>query len=201
VAPANRLALGALLATLAVGVFALLVPGLVRKRDFPAEVPTPPRLGSQRITVARGATACWPDTVVERHARQARLWTATPRADVVLRLDGAGYHSAGRAVAAPGGELRAPVAAPPGDIFVRMCVANRGRRPVALRSAARGRPWFGLYEAHPTSLLSRLGPTMSRATAFRPAFVISPLLWLVALLAFVGIPVAVVAAAAAAGRR
>src|SRR4051794_27650316 len=197
----SRLALGALLAILAVGVFALLVPGLVRKRDFPAEVPTPPGLGSQRVVLARGATACWPDIVVEHHARQARLWTATPGADLVVRLDGAGYHSAGRALVAPGGELRVPVVAPPGDVVVRTCVANRGRRPVALRAATRDRPWFGLYEARRTSLLRRLGPTMGRATAFRPAFVVSPLLWVVVLLAFVGIPIAVVAAVAAAGRR
>src|SRR5437762_2174028 len=115
----SRLALGALLAILAVGAFALLVPGLVRKRDFPAQVPTPPGVASARVTLARGATFCWPGTVVERHARQARLWTATPGGELVVRLDGAGYHSAGRTIAAAGGELRAPVAAPPGDVVVR----------------------------------------------------------------------------------
>ena len=99
---------------------------------------------------------------------------------------------------------------PRGAVVARACVANRGPRTVGLfasgeprtdsRSVTRiGRrtvPDISLafYERRPVSALERAPATAQRVSTFRPGIVAPWLVWLLAALFAVGVPVAVVAA-------
>jgi hypothetical protein len=204
-------AVGAGAAVVVLGAGIGLIPSLVRDRDYPAEIPSPPALRETALVdVPAGKRACWRYAVAEHHAGMARFKVTTRGrrgSRLGLGLSGPGYRS--RTVV-PGGygdntELHVPIARPPRDVAVLTCVRNAGRRAISLyasRDRTRSRSlafverrptgasvWFSLFEPAPASLLDRFGATMSRMSAFRAGIVGPWLMWPVALLFVLGVPV------------
>jgi hypothetical protein len=112
----------------------------------------------------------------------------------------------------------ARLTSPPHDIVGRVCVTNRGHRPVALlgtnepRSLSASHPTLGgrtlldqgvaleLYASKPQSILSRTGTILSRAAAFTGDLAPVWLLWPLLVVLVAGAPLAIVAGFAAALR-
>ena len=98
--------------------------------------------------------------------------------------------------------------APPGDVPVRVCFASRGAPEIGLLASSdrtRSRSiafidgkstkksiWFTFAEPAPRAILERLPATVGRMTVFRPAYVGRVLLWGLAILFVIGVPIAVV---------
>ena len=101
-----------------------------------------------------------------------------------------------------------PIPAPPGDVPVRVCFASRGAPEIGLFASSdrtRSRSiafidgestkksiWFTFAEPAPRAILERLPATVGRITVFRPAYVGRVLLWGLAILFLIGVPIAVV---------
>jgi len=209
--PRRWLALGAFATVVVAGFVLAIVPGMTRDRDYPAEIPSPTALfTNQVVPVPPHRSACFADAVMERHSDQARFKVSLGRVrpqPLELRIEGDGLR---RAVRVPptyvdGQELHVDVPPPPRAPEVRVCLRPLGRRTVGFyasndrtlsRSPASvgGKPagvsiWFSFFERRPASLWDRLGDTMSRASVFRAGFVGPWLLWPLAVLFLVGVPV------------
>jgi hypothetical protein len=211
----RRLAVALALAVLALGAVFVGVPYLVKERDYPASVPSPPPLTSVALVrVPPGESACMPYATMDPRSAEARFRVGTngrPGVPLELRLSGVGVAQriAIAARYADNDVVHVPVRAPARASAVQACVANRGRHAVYLygsadprsrsRSVARvaGRdtgisPQVAFYERRPASILERLPATMARASAFRPGFVGPWLLWPLLVLLVLGMPALVV---------
>jgi hypothetical protein len=181
------------LVAFAVGVLLLggwvVVPLLVHKRQFPAEVMVPwPGLGGPVDKLAPNSKICIAGVTAEHHGGLAELVVRPyrkPGPPLLLTLTGAGYRaqarlSGGYKVAAI---HRLRIAGPRRDTFVTACVRNLGQRKVGLyaypsRLGSRptatrdGQPLtfppvFGLWEAGRHSFGERLPLTVDRLAMYR----------------------------------
>jgi hypothetical protein len=193
-------------------VFAAL-PWLTRDRDFPSTIPQPPPLTAQSLVQMKaGDDVCMRDVAMEPHAGQARFVTGSyGRAGpaLELRISGPGYRVR-RHIAAGYPDNHSHVVAidgPPRNMLVTVCIRDQGPRKVALYGAndrARSRvqvtndgvregvaPQLAFYEARPASIADRLGSVVERLAAFRAFLGHTWLVWLLALLSLIGVPLAI----------
>jgi hypothetical protein len=205
------------LVLLAGGLF-VVRPFLAKERVYPAEVASPPAVTTlSTVPLAPGAPVCFDHVVVEGRSQvaQFKVSTAARAGGPPLRvtLDGPGYHLAPTVPAGylDDSVLSVPVVQAPTPTPLHVCIANLGKRPIALFSSfhdrARSRSvafigrhdtgqsvWFSFYENKPGTIPEHLSLTLKRMTVFRPHWVGRGLLWVLFFLFLVGVPVAVVVA-------
>jgi hypothetical protein len=205
--------IGAVLA-LAVAAVVVVRPFVARERDQPAEVPSPASLvQTDTVPLAPRRPACFDNAVAEHHSEVVRFKISSPSGPAPamrVSIDGPGY-SAKAEIAA--GLLdtqmaQAFIPAPPYDVPVRVCIRNLGTRPIALFASddrTRSRSiatigdestgksiWFTFVEPQARAITERIPDTIARMTVFRPHWVTTWLLWIIAVLFIVGSPIAVV---------
>ncbi|UGS38756.1 hypothetical protein [Capillimicrobium parvum] len=198
-------------------VLALLVwgiPWVTKERADVTSTPTPPAFSTVTpITLSPGSRACESSVAFSPQTRSLILLAAkqdgpTPPLRITARAPG---YRAG--VTIPGGyaglsSLVAAVPPPQGSVLGEVCVENAGRRKVQLQATAEGRiqnrattsvdgepvqPKMTLLltEGVNRSLADRPGEILDRIAAFKPPFVGSVSLALLALLVVVGVPAGV----------
>lgn len=187
-------------------------PTLAEPREYPASIPQPsPLFFTALIPVQAGQSACFADAVMDERSEEARFRVGTlkrPGIPLELTITGYGYSHRARVERYRDNDvIRVPVPRPPRALPVRVCIANKGRHRFDLYGAA-DRTWsrsratvggkravggvvFSFWERTPRTMWERLPATMERISAFRPGFVGPWLLWPLALLFAVGVPVAV----------
>jgi hypothetical protein len=203
---------------LVLGALLVVRPFVAAPRDQPAEIVSPAALArTDTVELAVGHPVCFASAVIEQHSQVARFkigsaTNTTPPIDMTIK--GAGYDFTAKVPAGTVQEqlVSVPVTPPPTDVIVEVCFSNRGTQPVSLfassdrtrsRSLATvdgevvgGRPgksvWFGFYEATPRTIVERLPTTLERMTVFRPHYVTRGVLWVLAVLLLVGVPVGIV---------
>ena len=207
---------GAIAAAAPVALFAIAaaVPFATEKREYPAAIPqASPLYFTSVVKVRAGSEACFRDAVIEPRSEQARFRVGTvrrPGAPLVVRMRGAGYAETVRVRGgyADNTELRLPVTPPARATPVRVCIENLGPDEMHFYAAddrtrsrstveVDGRPRrpaivFSFWERERRSIAERFPLTLERMSVFRAAGVGEWLLWPLALLFVVGIPVAVV---------
>jgi hypothetical protein len=205
------IALGVYAACLVVFAVAVGVPFLTKKRDIPAEVPSPPPLVATSLDVIRpGSRLCMRDVAISPQAQQMRLSVGTyfrPGPPLAVTVRAPGYTARARVAGGYKDNSTVTVALPrpPSSRLVTVCVRNTGARKVALYAAAdtahsrvlvyiNGRsvtptPTLSFHEARPVSLADRAGVTAGRIAVFRGFLDHSWIVWLLAALAMVGAPI------------
>ncbi len=194
-------------------------PFLAQEELAATSVPAPPALSVlDYFTLAPGQKACMGEVTITSNsglaefiAQPARTGSkATQR--IELALSGVGYKSTAAGSAPPARTvLQLPITPPPHDTVGTICFTNRGRAATSLdgtnepRSVTRsplvvaGTPEVGeitltFREAKASSLSDRLGEVFEHASNLTDDLVPVWLIWLIALLTCVGIPIALVAA-------
>ena len=192
-------------------------PYLTKKRVYPASVPQPPSvIAVALVRMKPGQAACLHDVVMDTHSERALFQVETygkPTVPLRFELTGEDYRATVRVPAfsyKDEGILNLPVPAPRRDVFVQACVTNAGKRPAALFTTTTAEPgpvfatldgervgtnpWLAFYEAKRTSIADRMPTIVSRIGIFRPPFIGGWLLWPLAALFVLGVPVAVLVA-------
>jgi hypothetical protein len=209
-----RRAFVAMGACLLVGLAVFAVPWFAKDRVLAASVPSPSALFSVAyVGVAPGQSACFADAAIEQHSELAQFRVATggaPGPALELGLRGGGWSQTARVAGgyADGATVQAALRPPSRPVLARVCIANRGARPIRLFASAdrtrsrsiatvAGRPqgasiWFALYERRPVSLAARLPVVFERVAAFRPGVVAPWTLWVLLVAVVLGVPLAVV---------
>ena len=206
---ARRMPAIAFVVVLAWGVAVLWLPFLTRTREAISQTPVPIALHEPaRIVLRAGATACLRGVTFDRDSEVVgftRGGAARAPAALIVSAAAPGYRA--RTVAPPQGTVvRVPLAPPRRSVIGRLCIANAGRRAIVLPGTTdpgSAEPPFtsidgraivpdvavSLYRRRPSSYLSRVGGILRHASTFAwdPA-----VLWGLAILVLVGVPVAVV---------
>jgi len=198
-------------------VLALLVwglPWLTKDRPDVTGTPTPPAFNTVTpIRLGPGSTACERSVAFSPQTRALTILAdkqpgPTPPLRVVARAPG--YRAA---ATIPGGyaglaPLTASVPAPPRSVLGEVCVENAGRRRVALQGTTEGRiqnraitsvdgedtpvkMTLLLTEGVERSLADRPGEIFDRIAAYKPPFVGTVSLAILALLVLLGVPAGV----------
>ena len=219
---ARRATLGALI-VFAVVAAILWIPWATQERVVIAPTPVPaPLFGITPIPFKGGATACQQNVTFNPHTQIAEIGVTTggkPGPPLAITADARGYHARS---SVPGGyrdnpALRFNLAAPPSAVIGKLCMKNTGRAGINLDGTGEfrtmGRPSLAIdgvpvpvdaklvfYARSRSSYLSRVGQIFGHAATFTPAFFSKAVLIALALLALVGIPVAIALAYSAAVR-
>lgn len=196
------------------------VPYLTRKQQWPASVPDPAALFAvTEFPVAAHQQSCVSGVTIDASSRlaQIELRPINPRASlgppVELVLQGEGYRGVVHVPGGYGGGGAAlPITpAPTRTVIGTACFVNRGSSTVLLdgttetRTLSRsttllnGRPTPGdialtLLDNRPRSLLHRLGEVFGHASNLTDRLIPVWLIWLLALLVALGVPIGVLAA-------
>jgi len=202
------------------GVLIWFVPYLTRRTEVVAETPDPAALFTlAEFPVPPRGSACMSDVTVDPDSRlaQVRLRPVNPRAalgpPVELVLSAPGYRGVVRVPGGyPGGIASLPLSPPPSrPLIATACFLNVGHTTVLLdgttetRTLSRsntlldGRPVPGdvaltLFDNRPRSLLSRLGEVFGHASNLTDHLVPVWLIWLLAPLVALAVPIGVLAA-------
>jgi hypothetical protein len=187
------------------------VPFATKKRDIPAEVPSPPALRVPDLVVVRAAQRlCMAQVALSAQTRGARFAVGTyrrpgPPLDVTVRAPGYSAHAALRGGYADNTSPSVSLPAPKSSRIATVCVRNDGRHKVALYAAsdsARSRvqptldgkpvfptPALSLTEGRRVSLIDSAGVTAGRIAVFRGFLEHTWIVWLLAISVVVGVPV------------
>lgn len=207
-------------AVLIVLLLALILPPLQQSRRIATEVPQPPPLTSVALVeIPGGQQACMDEIglLPGRQVAEMRIGTyGRAPSPLLFALTASGYSET---VSVPpryvdNGLLDVAFDGPAKVLEGTVCVTNQGRTPVALYAAAErsesrstttvdGRLWpanfdLAFYVAKPRSLLADAATIMRRLRLFH-AHVGLGLLWALAILFAIGVPLAAVAALTSAG--
>jgi len=199
----------------------LAAPFLDSNRRIATEVPQPAPLFSVSVVeMLGGQQACANEIGLLPGAQVAEMRVGTygkSASPLLMTFVGPGYREA--VPVAPtyhdNALLDVPFQGPMKVLEGSVCVANRGHLPMALYASADrtqsrsltvvdGNPWpsnfdLAFYAAHKQSLLDRAGAILRRMRIFH-AHVGLGLLWVLAILFAIGVPLASVAVLAGAGR-
>jgi hypothetical protein len=204
------LAVVAGLVVVLVGTLAWWRPFVTTGRAYPASIPQPAPLFSIGFDdLAPGQRVCMRPAVIDSHSERAVFRANTfgkPGSAIHMTIAGDGYRvEAG----VPGGyadnqALAVPVRPPRHDVAVSICFRNAGRRKIALFGAndrtqapltvtrdgkgGTAPVQLAFYERKPVSILERLPTTLSRIQVFRPGIIGLWLLWPLALVCVLGVP-------------
>jgi hypothetical protein len=202
------------------GVFVLLSvavlgggPFLLKHRTYAASVPQPPSLYTIELVKIRARDrACVANVVMDTHSERLLFQVATfgrEGAPLTIDIAGGAYHDARRITGGypDNSALLTDVKPPTRDVVARVCIANVGRRPVALFASTASEasaantlvaghsvstnPVLVFLEARPTTLASRVPTILHRMTVFRPPFIAAWMLWILAVLVGLGVPILV----------
>jgi hypothetical protein len=192
---------------------AWFVPYLTRERQNLAGVPVPPPVIAQTpVKIGSGSEACLSDVAFDTDAEFVQLTAlSAPRPPLEVVARAPGYRETG---GVPGGRealsaMFARIDPPERSIIGTLCIRNRGKRRILLLGTSDARTSVGrpvtridgaesapdisvsLFSADQGSVLERLGQLVDRAAAFKPGLLGLPVfLWIVLLLAAIGIPAA-----------
>lgn len=210
----RRWAIAIAVLVLLVGAVKIVRPFVAAQRDQATEVPSPASLvATSTVPLAPRKPVCFSNAVAERHSEVIRFKVSSPAGPApALRvtIKGPGYDA--RADIPAGLQdtqmAQAFIPAPGRDVPVRVCIRNEGDLPIALfssndrtrsrsiaviRGTSTGKSvWFGFYEPSARAITERIPDTIQRMTVFRPHWVKVWLLWAIAILLLVGVPVAVI---------
>ena len=202
-----------------------LGPWLTRERQIISSTPT--TLSAARLTDLRlpaKAVLCVAGFGLDETAEGLQLRTrdvkaAGPTPPLRVEVRAPGYRSTGRLASGYPEDVAVVVALRPPARDVdgaQVCIRNEGKAiglvatveprelaPVEVRLDGRpveAQPWLTFVELRRASILSRSGELLARISAFRPFPAQPLLLGLLAVLVLIGVPVALVAALALAGR-
>jgi hypothetical protein len=202
---------------LLIACLAWFVPYLTRERQDVAGVPVPtPVIAQAPVKMAPGSEACLSDVAFDTDAELVELMALAPprqRPPIEVAARAPGYRDA--ALVTGGNEppswLYARIDPPPRSVIGTLCISNRGKQRVDLLGTtdartATGRPVtridgeevapdisVRLLSEDTGSVLDRLGQLVDRAAAFKPGLFGWPvLLWLMVLLAAIGVPAAAI---------
>lgn len=201
----------------------LVIPHLDQGRRIATEVPQPaPLLSVSLVELLPNQQACADEIglLPGQQVAEMRIGTFGKGASPLLvTLVAPGYRESISVspTYVDNGLLDVPLSGPAKALEGSVCVTNHGHTPVALYASAEdrtksrssttvsGRLWpsnfdLAFYTAHRQSLLDDAGTIMRRLRLFH-AHVGLGLLWLLAVLFAIGVPLASVAAVAGAGRR
>jgi hypothetical protein len=204
--------LGLLIASIA-----WFVPYLTRERQDVAGVPVPPPFIAQvPVGMGPGSEACLSDVAFDTDAELIEVVAfkvPRPRPPIEIVARAPGYRATSSATGGnePLAGLYARIDPPDRSVIGTLCIRNRGERRIELLGTtdartATGRPItridgvevapdisVRLLSADAGSVLERLGQLVDRVAAFKPGlFGASVLLWLMVLLAVIGIPAAAI---------
>jgi hypothetical protein len=202
---------------IAAGACLLFLPPLLRKQQRIASTAASPSLFAlPGFAVEPGQQACMESVTLGPHGDVVEFWLAAagapgaPPVEAVLSAPGyltRAYLAGGH----PPGAALLPIAPPPHEQIGLVCLLNRGSSPLQLlgsqeaRSFSRaqlviaGRAVVGeiglaLLDGRPRSLLDRLDEAFAHASNLTDRLVPAWLIWLVAVLVTLGVPLAMVAA-------
>ena len=192
---------------------AWFVPYLTRERVNVAGTPVPPPFLTQAaVRTDPGSEACLSDVAFDTDADLVEFSTLTPprrrtRLKIVARAPGYQETQTIRGPFEPGTPLYARIDPPQRSAIGTLCIRNRGMRRVDLLGTSDARTAVGrpitridgaelaydmsarLLSTDQGSVLERLDEFVDRAAAFKPGLFGTPvLLWMVLLLAAIGIP-------------
>ncbi|MEA2425488.1 MAG: hypothetical protein QOH13_1898 [Thermoleophilaceae bacterium] len=201
----------------------IAVPFVQKKRDIPAAVPSPPPLNFTDLDVVRGGgRVCMTDVAMSAESEQLRFKLGTyhhkgPPLEVTVR--GAGY-AAARSIPrgyADNATLSVPLPRAGRSRLVTVCIRNSGDSKVALYAAAdraesrvhvfvdgkpvAATPTLSFNERGDVSIADRAGVIAGRIAVFRGLLDHGWIVWLLALLVLVVVPVLVGASLALAYAR
>lgn len=206
-------------AMIVLGALLLFRPYLTRSQVFPSAVPAPYPIGAPSpFSVAPGAQACMYSVAVEPDSRVASFQVApgkpgvTTGPSVELILEAHDYRTTSLL---PGGYrtgfVSLPVTPPRKSRLVTACFVDRGREALVLMGSTEARtisrsgttiagaPVVGdvaltFLQAHPSSLLDSLGLIFTHASNLTDRLIPVWLIWILAPLIAVGVPVGILAA-------
>jgi hypothetical protein len=201
-----RAAVASTAALVVLGGGLVLVPGLLRDRPRVDATPSPPPLSSiALVKVTAGERACLSNVVLDPGSQLAHFQVGSfgrPGPALVVTAAGRRYRVAGGYP----DNARLTVALTPrrAPLATRFCIANSGRRAIALygsdelRTRSRvavtvaGRPvapdvTLTLDRRRPASILSQVGDVVTRTTRWRPR-VGRPVVWALLALVLLGVP-------------
>jgi hypothetical protein len=222
---AKRAALAGLVAFALVAAV-LWIPWLVEKRGVIDSTPVPrPIFGVTPVALAPASEACLNQVTLGPGSQVGELGVETggrpgPELVVTASSEVGSYR---HRVTIPAGydddpSLRFQLVPPRETLIGKVCIRNAGRRPVTLAGTnefrTMGRPVLSVdgqmredvdvrlafLQRAPHSYGDRVGSIFRHAAAFTPGFLPRALLFALALLALVAIPLGAMAALAAAGR-
>jgi hypothetical protein len=202
------------------GALIWFVPYLTRPTEFAAETPDPAALFTlAEFPVPPGGSACMSNVTVDPNSRlaQVRLRPANPKAalgpPVELVLSAPGYRGVVHVPGGyPGGIASLPLSPPPSrPLIATACFVNVGHTTVLLdgttetRTLSRsttvldGKPVPGdialtLFDNRTRSLLSELGEVFAHASNLTDHLIPAWLIWLLAPLVALAVPIGVLAA-------
>jgi hypothetical protein len=213
----RRAALVGGLLVFVLGALVFARPFLTRDRDLLTSTPQPSPLTALAVVeVPGGAEACLDLATMDERSNQARFVVGSyhrRRPPLRLTIRGRGYRDSERIASGPRRDssrrdrelLSVPVDAPDSAMLVTVCIRNGGRHRIALsasndrtlsrsRTNVDGAPVVANFvlqfaEREPGSMLGHLAVILRRLTIFRP--VDTWLLWPLAILFAVGLPVGV----------
>jgi hypothetical protein len=196
------------------GALAWFLPYLLRVQQPVAEVPTPPALFVlTEFAVPPHDQACMDGVTIVPNARLAqfklRPATATPAGGppVELLISAPGYRARAQVPGGyPGGSVTLPIDPPKRSVIGVACFVNRGSTPVALdgttepRTVARSATQIGgksvvgdialaFLDSRQRSLLHRLGEVFGHASNLTDRLVPVWLIWILAALVTLGVPI------------
>jgi hypothetical protein len=211
----RRWAIAGAVVVFVLGLLLVVRPFVATPRDQPAEIPSPPSLlTTDTVQLKGGREACSRYAVAEHRSGVVRFKVSSPAGPapaMSVHIFGPGYD---QTVPIPAGLLdtqtaQAPIPPPPTDVPVTICIRNAGPQAVGLFASSEQRSrsrsiafvgkrstgksiWFAFYEPSGRAITERIPATIERMTVFRPHWVKAWMLWIVAALFLVGMPIGVI---------
>jgi hypothetical protein len=203
---------------IALGVFVVVaailwIPWATKDRVVGSTPVPPPLFGITPVPLKGGSTACLDNVTFSPQTDIGEIGVTTkgkpgPRLDITASAPG--YHVTSQISAGYSTDpaARFPIASPPGAVIGKLCIHNAGKTAISLNGTnefrTMGRPTLVVdgapqpvdaklvfYDRVHSSYVSRLGSIFGHAAIFTPGFFSKVVLMLLALLALVGIPLAV----------
>jgi hypothetical protein len=202
---------------LVIACVAWFVPYVTLERETVASVPVPPPFVAQApVRIDPNSQACLSDVAFDTDAELVELTALRaprPRPPLEIVVHAPGYREAAtvRGDYEPQAAFHAQIDPPARSVIGTLCIRNRGERRVDMLGTTDARTGVGrpvtrvdgvevapdisvrLLSTDTGSLLERLGQLVDRAAAFKPGLFGAPVfLWMVLLLAAIGVPTAAV---------
>jgi hypothetical protein len=213
------IALGFYAAALLLFAVFVAIPFLTKERDIPAAVPSPPPLVATSVDeLGGGKRLCMADMAISAETRQLRFKVGTyhrPGPPLAVTVRGLGYRAGATVPAGYADNATVAVAVPrlQGSTLVTVCVRNEGARKIGFYAAADraqsrasvsvggkrvvATPTLTFHEAGPVTVAERAGTIAGRIAVFRGFLDHAWVVWVLALLSLVVVPVLVAAGIAA----
>src|SRR4051812_39057949 len=198
------------------------IPWATKERVVVTTPVPPPIFGITPAPVKPGGTACLQNVTFTPDTQVGEIGLTTgakPGPSLAIAANAPGYHVKSRIAGGYHDDpaARFSIATPPGPVIGTICFKNTGRNSVSLNGTnefrTMGRPTLtidGVAEPYDAKLIfyahirssyaSRVGDIFTHAAIFTPAFFSKAVLIAIALLALLGIPLAIAFALARAER-